>query len=160
MITRQTTNQAGFTLIELIMVIVILGILAVVAIPKYADMKREATIATMKGLTGALESGATITHAKAVVSGVNKLASTTITVDSVVVQLVYGYPSGTAAGIPLMISAPSDSWKSRASSYAGAWIYWHGKIDEDANDAQCYIRYRQPTGTGLRPVIDFVDTGC
>lgn len=154
------SRQQGFTLIELIMVIVILGILAVVGIPKYADMKREAIIATMKGLNGAVQSAANIAYAKAVVTGVEKRASATITVNGTVVQLVYGYPDGTAAGIPLMVSAPADGWKSRASTYAGAWVYWHGTIAEDAGVAQCYIRYRQATAAGARPVVDFQDSGC
>lgn len=153
-------QQAGFTLIELIMVIVVLGILVVVAIPKYADLKREAIISTMHGINGALETAATIVHAKAVIAGVHDQASATLVIDGTSVDLVYGYPAGTATGIVPMLEAPTGDWKQRASVYSGAWVYWHGVIDEDAGAAQCYLRYRQPTGPGLRPVIDFQDTGC
>lgn len=153
-------QQAGFTLIELIMVIVILGILAVAAIPKFVDFKREAIIGTMHGINGAIETAATLVHAKAVIAGVHEQASANIVIDGTSVDLVYGYPAGTATGIVPMLETPAGDWKQRASVYSGAWVYWHGVIDEDAGTAQCYIRYRQPTGPNLRPVIDFQDAGC
>ncbi len=53
-------NQKGFTLIELVMVIVILGILAAVAIPKYIDLSTEATIGTLNGLEGTVKGSAAV----------------------------------------------------------------------------------------------------
>lgn len=57
-------QQAGFTLIELVMVIVLLGILAAFAIPKYQDLTAEAKASTCKGLAGSLTSSAAILLAK------------------------------------------------------------------------------------------------
>lgn len=157
---RGAIHQAGFTLIELVVVMTILGVLAAVAVPRFVDLRREAFISTMRGLRGALQSAATMVHAKAIVAGVAEQASATIEIDGEDIELAYGYPAGTANGIVRLIDPPASGWKDRASTYPGAWVYWHGEIDEDAWDAQCFMRYRQSADAGSRPVIDWEDGGC
>jgi MSHA pilin protein MshA len=60
---KQGMKQQGFTLIELVMVIVILGVLAAVAIPKYVDMKADAAAAATQGVAGTLSSAAAVNYA-------------------------------------------------------------------------------------------------
>jgi MSHA pilin protein MshA len=88
-------QQKGFTLIELVMVIVILGILAAFALPRFADLGGEARAASMQGALGAIKSASAIAHSKALAAGNNP---TTVDLEGLTVNMVNGYPQALAAG--------------------------------------------------------------
>lgn len=89
---KTAKSQQGFTLIELIVVIVILGILAVTAAPKFISITSDAKAAQRNGVIGAVRSAFTLGNAKAAIAG---LATTSgeATINGKEVNIVNGYPS-------------------------------------------------------------------
>src|SRR5690554_6621947 len=88
------TQQKGFTLIELIIVIVVLGILAVTAAPQFFNFSSDAKQSAITGLKGAIQGASQVTYARAAID--DKLSSTD-TVGGISTE--YGYPTADAAGI-------------------------------------------------------------
>ncbi|QDE33062.1 type II secretion system protein [Shewanella polaris] len=84
-------KQRGFTLIELVVVIIILGILAVVAAPKFINLKSDALIANLNGLQGVLKSANTLVYSKAVLSGQEKLDPGSVTLNGETISTTLGY---------------------------------------------------------------------
>lgn len=93
-------KQQGFTLIELVMVIVILGILAATALPKFASLQGNARYASLNGALGSVKSASNIAHSQALVSNTT---TGDISLEGTTVTLVNGYPNAAtiddAAGI-------------------------------------------------------------
>lgn len=83
-------QQGGFTLIELVLVIVILGILAAAALPRFSDLSTQARVASVNGLAGNIRSAAAIAHATQLARGVASSAS--MTIEGATIQLSGGYP--------------------------------------------------------------------
>lgn len=120
----RTVSQKGFTLIELVIIIVVLGILAAVAIPKYQDITSQAKDASCRASLGALRSGITIWYAnKAVTTGTATYPSLVAirTVDSVMAQALPRNPYQLSTNAP--DSIVTGVTKGTIVGARGGWAY-------------------------------------
>lgn len=93
-------RQAGFTLIELVVVITILGLLAGVALPKFAALQADARLAKMNAALGSIKSAAAMAHATLITRGLDANFSGTpspsIVIEGTTVVYVNGYPDASS----------------------------------------------------------------
>jgi len=134
-------KRKGFTMIELIIVIVILGILGALIIPRFAAFDSQARLSAITALQGAVWTASSIAHAQAVISSQTG-ATGTITLEGQTINLVYGYPTTATGGIDAAVSTMNGF------AYAGGVFNF-----SPTARANCTVTYAQPTGSGLLPSI-------
>jgi MSHA pilin protein MshA len=99
-------KQNGFTLIELIMVIVILGVLSAFALPRFADFGQQARVASLNALAGAIRSAANIAHAQQLANA--GALGAVVNLEGLDITMVNGYPTADADGITAAAQVAGD----------------------------------------------------
>jgi len=147
-------KQSGFTLIELVIVIIILGILAATAVPKFVDLQGDARESAMKGVKAALEGAATLTYSRAALDGAEKEASATVNG----VDAVFGYPAATQAALTEAAGLSTDDWDFTGTS--PIVITADGAASAAQNTTTgCNVQYSAATSVA-RPTISVENSGC
>jgi len=137
--------QKGFTLIELVVVITILGILAAFAFPRFAALEVEARSATINGLAGSVRSAASLAHSLDLVGAAVVMEGNTI-------AMIFGYPSQLVGGIQdTLVDTTGFGYDSTNGLFTA---------NGATTPATCSVAYASSTAANLPPAITVLTGGC
>lgn len=165
-------KQQGFTLIELVVVIIILGILAVVAAPKFLNLQGDAKVSTLQGMKAALQGANSMIYSKAVISGQEKVnGDSTNNIDTdgngtADLIAVYGYVKADATELAKVLEIDANDWNIEAPasgvSTTSTIIIYRSDSTTPTTEAstQCFLGYASAASVGAQPSYEIVTTGC
>jgi MSHA pilin protein MshA len=156
-------KEKGFTLIELVMVIVILGILAAFALPRFADLGGDARTSVLQGAAGAMKSASAIAHSAQLAKGLGE--NVAVTIEGASVDMVNRYPAATSTGI--VRAANIDAYDSTGTG-TGDFEYTTATGTPNtitlvptsySGTGTCEVVYSESDGTAPATVV-VTDTNC
>ncbi len=164
-------KQNGFTLIELVVVIIILGILAVTAAPKFINLQSDAKASTVSGLEAAMKGGDSLVHSKSLIAGNEKKAAGTdvdVTVDSSGTKVLLNFGHAKAVWDSSLVNMLDiDASDESDSDTTTEWVYDESGTNvvvvypQGATKATCSVTYTNTvTASDGTFSINSVVTGC
>lgn len=155
-------KQSGFTLIELVAVIVLLGVLAVTALPRFIDLRGDAREGILNSLVGSMQSAAVQVYAKSLMQ--DSLAEDgTVNDNGDLIGTRFGYPQANALDaahddISDLVDIQGDD-NLRFEDDGGEFrsVGYDVDGDLDVTDDGCYAQYNNSVAAGDLPLIEVVD---
>lgn len=148
-------KQQGFTLIELVVVIIILGILAVTAAPKFINLQGDARASALQGLKGAIQGANSLVYSKAALLGQEKGDASVKIDDTSTVAIFNGYMKATKESLEAGMDITASDWTFTPATTPA-------KVVIEAIDApdNCNLTYTEAATAGALPTYVIDDSGC
>ncbi len=164
-------RQGGFTLIELVVVIVILGILAVTAAPRFLNLQGDARVSALQGLKGAVDGAAGIVYGRAAIEGVEGQSGQTLASG---ITVEFGFPSADETGVVDSVVGLNTDWAwavvddtTLVASFpnentTGLSAGTNADLGVAIIATGCYLQYEEAgdTGVGNESVTTIVSGSC